>query len=112
MLLLKMFSSHNAGGLLLNNLDIVNTLESLQSFDMYPYLICENAVCFKMFVDILRLMITITTNTNHQIISEVRSGLKEVERSFLKTSFLDWRFYLITLHSLRPHSHCTDHKGE
>lgn len=71
MLLLKMFSSHNSGGLLLNNLDIVNTLESLQSFDMYPYLICENAVCFKMFVDILRLMITITTNTNHQIISEV-----------------------------------------
>lgn len=97
MLLLKMFSSHNAGGLLLNNLDIVNTLESLQSFDMYPYLICENAVCFKMFVDILRLMITITTNTNHQIISEVRSGLKEVERSFLKNFF--FRLALLSHHA-------------
>ncbi|KAI2804817.1 hypothetical protein BLOT_003805 [Blomia tropicalis] len=71
MLLLKTFSSQNSSSLLLNNLDIVSTLESLQSFDMYPYLICENPVCFKMFIDILRFIITITTNTNHQIISEV-----------------------------------------
>lgn len=74
MLLLKIFSSPNINFLLnglLNNLDIVNTLESLQCFDMYPYLICENPVCFKMFIYVLRLMITITTTNNRQIITEV-----------------------------------------
>lgn len=71
MLLLKIFSSQNMNNILLNNLDIVNILESLQSFDIYPYLICENPVCFKMFMDILRLLITITTTNNRQLISEV-----------------------------------------
>ncbi|KAH7645888.1 nuclear pore complex protein Nup205 isoform X1 [Dermatophagoides farinae] len=77
MLLLIIFSSTNVDYLLnglLNNLDLVQTLESLQCFDMYPYLICENPVCFKMFVYILRLMITITTiSNNRQIISEFGS---------------------------------------
>ncbi|KPM09118.1 nuclear pore complex protein Nup205-like protein [Sarcoptes scabiei] len=78
MLLIKIFSSNDVKFLLnglLSNLDLVNSLESLQCFDMYPYLICENPVCFKMFSYVLRLIITITTTNNRQIIAEFGSFL-------------------------------------
>jgi hypothetical protein len=73
MLFLQLFSSTNSSYLAAHNLDIIGILESIQSFDMYPYLIGQNAVCHKIFVNVLRLIIAMSTTTNQQIMNEVLS---------------------------------------
>ena len=74
MLLLQIYSS-NVLHSPLNNLDLLSTLEAIQSFDMYPYLVGKNTVCHKVFVDVLRLIQTLSSTNNQQIIREVNLKL-------------------------------------
>lgn len=75
MLLLQVYSSSNVLHSPLNDMDLMPTIESIQSFDMYPYLVGKNTVCHKVFVDILRLIQTLCSTNNQQIIREVINEL-------------------------------------
>ncbi|CAG2110411.1 unnamed protein product, partial [Medioppia subpectinata] len=48
MLLLQIYSSSNVTHSPINTLDVMSALESIQSFDMYPYLVGQNSVCHKL----------------------------------------------------------------
>jgi len=71
MLLLQIYSSSDAIHSAPNDLDLLSTLDSMQSFDMYPYLVGQNSICHKVFVDILRMIQTLSSTNNQQIINEL-----------------------------------------
>jgi len=71
MLLLQIYSASDVIHSPLHDLDLLSTLESMQSFDMYPYLVGQNTVCHKVFVGILRLIQTMSSTNNQQIINEL-----------------------------------------
>lgn len=60
--MLKIGSSPPGAKLLLHS-GVVDTLSQLESIELYPYLVNKNEVCFKVFQNIIRLMITLCNSS-------------------------------------------------
>lgn len=56
---------------IINHIGIVDVLSSLECFELYPFLIGQSDVCHKMFVSILRLLLTISNFNDRQYTESV-----------------------------------------
>lgn len=56
---------------LLFHLNPIETLSSIQCFEIYSYLIGQSVVCHKIFINIIRLLLLLSTTNNQQSVDEV-----------------------------------------
>ena len=91
MLFNKICSSTN-GIQVIFRLDPIQTISSLQCFEIYPFLLNKSFVCHKMFVNIMRFLLVLSTTNNQQSVEEVNEMINELNKINLHnlSHLLDW----------------------
>ncbi|XP_015794994.1 nuclear pore complex protein Nup205 [Tetranychus urticae] len=66
MALLMKICTDATGVRIVTHAGVIETLSTLESFEMFPFLINQSDICYKMFVSVLRLMMILCTTNDRQ----------------------------------------------